>query len=73
MSPGGLRDQDVEMGRIKHPNRHSIVFRSQKTSVSLEAPFWTALQKIASERRQTISDTVAFISERGGPDWDSST
>jgi len=48
----------------KHPNRHSIVFRGRKTSVSLEAPFWAALQKIASERRQTISDTVAFISEQ---------
>ncbi len=47
----------------KHPNKHSIVFRGRKTSVSLEAPFWAALQKIAGERRQTISDTVAFIGE----------
>jgi predicted DNA-binding ribbon-helix-helix protein len=46
----------------KNPNKHSIVFRGRKTSVSLEAPFWAALQKIASERRQTISDTVASIS-----------
>ena len=48
----------------KHPNKHSIVFRGRKTSVSLEAPFWAALQKIASERRRTVSDTVAFISEQ---------
>jgi predicted DNA-binding ribbon-helix-helix protein len=48
----------------KHPTKHSIVFRGRKTSLSLEAPFWAALQRIASERRQTISDTVAFISEQ---------
>ena len=48
----------------KHPNKHSIVFRGRKTSVNLEAPFWAALQKIASERRQTISETVGFISEQ---------
>ncbi|MGA7430386.1 MAG: ribbon-helix-helix domain-containing protein [Xanthobacteraceae bacterium] len=48
----------------KHPNRHSIVFRGRKTSVSLEAPFWAALQKIAGERRQTLSATVTFISEQ---------
>ena len=48
----------------KRPTKHSIVFRGRKTSVSLEAPFWAALQKIASERRQTISDTVAFIGEQ---------
>jgi predicted DNA-binding ribbon-helix-helix protein len=48
----------------KHPNKHSIVFRGRKTSVSLEAPFWAALQKIASERRRTVSDTIAFISEQ---------
>ena len=51
----------------KHPNKHSIVFRGRKTSVTLEAPFWAALQKIASERRETISDTVAFIGEEREP------
>jgi predicted DNA-binding ribbon-helix-helix protein len=48
----------------KRPTKHSIVVRGRKTSISLEAPFWAALQKIASERRQTISDTVAFIGEQ---------
>lgn len=59
--------REIKMSKsvvTKHPNRHSIVFRGRKTSVSLEAPFWAALQKIASERRQTISDTVAFIGEQ---------
>jgi predicted DNA-binding ribbon-helix-helix protein len=46
------------------PTKHSIVFRGRKTSVSLEAPFWAALQKIATERRWTISEAVAFISEQ---------
>jgi predicted DNA-binding ribbon-helix-helix protein len=46
--------------------KHSIVYRGRRTSVSLEAPFWAALQKIASERRQPISKTVAFIREQYG-------
>jgi predicted DNA-binding ribbon-helix-helix protein len=41
--------------------KHSIVYRGRKTSISLEAPFWAALQKIAGDRRQPISKTVAFI------------
>jgi predicted DNA-binding ribbon-helix-helix protein len=44
--------------------KHSIVYRGRKTSISLEPPFWAALQRIASERRQTVSDTVAFIGEQ---------
>ncbi|HEY2533443.1 MAG TPA: ribbon-helix-helix domain-containing protein [Xanthobacteraceae bacterium] len=44
--------------------KHSIVYRGRKTSISLEAPFWAALQKIASERGQPISKTVAFIREQ---------
>ena len=39
-------------------------FHGRRTSVRLEGPFWAALQKIATECRQTISDTVAFISEQ---------
>lgn len=48
----------------KHPTKHSIVFRGRKTSLSLEAPFWAALRKIASERKQTLSETLVFISEQ---------
>jgi predicted DNA-binding ribbon-helix-helix protein len=48
----------------KSPTKRSIVLRGRKTSISLEEPFWAALQKIASERRWTISDAVAFISEQ---------
>jgi predicted DNA-binding ribbon-helix-helix protein len=48
----------------KSPTKRSIVLRGRKTSISLEEPFWVALQKIASERRWTISDAVAFISEQ---------
>jgi predicted DNA-binding ribbon-helix-helix protein len=44
--------------------KHSIVYRGRKTSVSLEAPFWAALRKIARERRQPVSKTVAFIREQ---------
>jgi predicted DNA-binding ribbon-helix-helix protein len=48
----------------KHPTKHSIVFRGRKTSLSLEAPFWVALRIIANERKQTLSETLVFISEQ---------
>jgi hypothetical protein len=41
-----------------------LCFTAEKQASGLEAPFWAALHKIASERRQTISNTVAFISEQ---------
>jgi predicted DNA-binding ribbon-helix-helix protein len=41
--------------------KRSIVIGTHKTSVSLEAPFWSALKEIASERRVTLSDLVAEI------------
>jgi predicted DNA-binding ribbon-helix-helix protein len=45
--------------------KRSIVVAGHKTSVSLEAGFWTALREIADARQMTLSDMVAAIdSER---------
>jgi predicted DNA-binding ribbon-helix-helix protein len=41
--------------------KRSIVIAGHKTSVSLEAAFWTALKDIAASRQQTLSDLVAAI------------
>jgi predicted DNA-binding ribbon-helix-helix protein len=41
--------------------KRSIVIAGHKTSVSLEAAFWTALKDIAASRQQTVSDLVGAI------------
>jgi predicted DNA-binding ribbon-helix-helix protein len=41
--------------------KRSIVIAGHKTSVSLEAEFWTALKDIAASRQQTLSDLVGAI------------
>ena len=41
--------------------KRSIVIAGHKTSVSLEAAFWTALKDIAAGRQQTVSDIVGAI------------
>ncbi len=41
--------------------KRSIVIAGHKTSVSLEAAFWTALKEIAASRQQTVSDLVGAI------------
>jgi predicted DNA-binding ribbon-helix-helix protein len=41
--------------------KRSIVLAGNKTSVSLEEPFWEGLKKIAKDQRKTLSDLVGSI------------
>jgi predicted DNA-binding ribbon-helix-helix protein len=41
--------------------KHSISIQGQKTSVSLEEPFWNALKEIAVKRDTSLSELVAKI------------
>jgi predicted DNA-binding ribbon-helix-helix protein len=41
--------------------KRSIVIAGHKTSVSLEAAFWTALKDIAAGRQQTVSALAGAI------------
>ena len=41
--------------------KRSIVIAGHKTSVSVEAAFWTALKDIAAGRQQTLSDLIGAI------------
>jgi predicted DNA-binding ribbon-helix-helix protein len=41
--------------------KRAIVIHGRRTSVSLEAEFWTALKGIAAQREMTLSDLVTEI------------
>jgi predicted DNA-binding ribbon-helix-helix protein len=41
--------------------KHSVAINSHRTSISLEAAFWTALKEIAHERRETLQHLITSI------------
>ena len=43
------------------PEKHSLTLRGHRTSVSLEADFWTALQAIAEQRGMPLNELAAVI------------
>jgi predicted DNA-binding ribbon-helix-helix protein len=44
---------------------HALKIAGRKTSISVEAVFWSALQEIAKERNQTVNHLVTTISAKG--------
>ncbi len=47
--------------------KRSIAIAGHRTSVSLEEPFWTALQGIARERGRSMASLIAEIDAGRGP------
>ncbi len=43
------------------PEKHSLTLRGHRTSVTLEAEFWEALQSIAAARRIPINTLAAEV------------
>ena len=43
------------------PVKHSLTLRGHRTSVSLEAEFWEAFQRIARDRGQSLNDLAAEV------------
>jgi predicted DNA-binding ribbon-helix-helix protein len=48
--------------------KHSFSLAGHRTSVALEEPFWTVLQRMAQARGQTLSALVAAADSARGPD-----
>ncbi len=43
--------------------KHSVIVDGHKTSISLEAAFWTALKEIAQAKGATVTQTITQIDE----------
>tara|TARA_R100001369_G_scaffold50394_2_gene77127 strand:+ start:101 stop:346 length:246 start_codon:yes stop_codon:yes gene_type:complete len=50
------------------PVKHSVTLHGHRTSISLEAPFWTELRRIAHEKSIPINALVAEIDAARGMD-----
>jgi predicted DNA-binding ribbon-helix-helix protein len=47
--------------------KHSFTVAGHRTSISLEAAFWTALNGAAAAERKSVASLVAHIDEGRGP------
>ena len=46
--------------------KRSVTIAGHRTSVSLEQPFWAALQAIAEARGRSLASLIAEVDERRG-------
>lgn len=58
---GEARDDDRSEGLNHAVRKRSVRIAGHRTSVSLEQPFWTALQEIAAGRRQSVAALIAEV------------
>lgn len=50
------------------PVKHSVTLHGHRTSISLEAPFWEELRRIAQEKSMPINALVAQVDAERGMD-----
>jgi predicted DNA-binding ribbon-helix-helix protein len=48
------------------PIKHSVTLHGHRTSISLEAPFWTELRRISRDKSMPINALVAEIDAARG-------
>jgi predicted DNA-binding ribbon-helix-helix protein len=48
------------------PQKRSFSIKGHRTSISMEAPFWEALQQAAAREQTTLAGLVAHIDEKRG-------
>jgi predicted DNA-binding ribbon-helix-helix protein len=51
------------------PEKHSLTLRGHRTSVSLEAEFWSAFREIAAAEGRALNDLAAEIDAARGADF----
>lgn len=50
------------------PVKHSLTLKGHRTSVSLEADFWTAFRDLALARGMSLNDLAAEVDEKRAGD-----
>jgi predicted DNA-binding ribbon-helix-helix protein len=59
-------DSQTTMQRATRPLKRSFAIKGHRTSISMEAPFWEALQQAAALENSTLSALVASIDAARG-------
>jgi predicted DNA-binding ribbon-helix-helix protein len=59
-------DRHATMRRNTRPLKRSFAIKGHRTSISMEAPFWEALQQAAALESSTLSGLIASIDATRG-------
>ncbi|MDZ7906670.1 MAG: ribbon-helix-helix domain-containing protein [Cypionkella sp.] len=51
---------------VSGPQKHSLTLRGHRTSVTLEAEFWAAFQRLAQKRQMSINALAAEMDAARG-------
>ena len=60
------RDSNAAMQRQTRPLKRSFAIKGHRTSISMEAQFWEALQQAAALENSSLSGLVATIDAKRG-------
>ncbi|WP_291005577.1 ribbon-helix-helix domain-containing protein [Hyphomicrobium sp.] len=59
-------DKHASLQRMTRPLKRSFAIKGHRTSISMEAPFWEALQQAAMLENSTLAGIVAHIDAARG-------
>jgi predicted DNA-binding ribbon-helix-helix protein len=59
-------DKQASLPRLARPVKRSFAIKGHRTSISMEAPFWEALQQVAALENSSIAGLVATIDASRG-------
>lgn len=62
----GSGDQQASLPRLARPVKRSFTIKGHRTSISMEAQFWEALQQAAAMEETTLAGLVAAIDDMRG-------
>lgn len=63
MAPG---DQPPSAHHLARPLKRSFSIKGHRTSISMEGPFWEALQHVAARENQSVAGLIASIDRSRG-------
>jgi len=59
-------DERPSLQQMARPSKRSFTIGGHRTSISMEAPFWDALQQVAALEKTTLAGLVATIDKARG-------
>lgn len=62
----GEGEQESPSARLARPVKRSFAIKGHRTSISMEAQFWEALQQAARSENSSVAGLVASIDSRRG-------
>lgn len=62
----GEDEQQTSPARLARPVKRSFAIKGHRTSISMEAQFWEALQEAARSEKSSVAGLVAAIDSKRG-------